>query len=111
MLSPYEANHPAWDRLKHRLIGVVEGSIIFYLIQFILHDSLNFILGSLGGVCLGLCTHYRRQTLFNSLGALLAASAIYSVSTALFLRIVNTLIGLLFALLILFLEKAIVKEN
>lgn len=107
MLAPYDIKHPAWQRLLYRFIGVVEGALLFYFLQSILPDSVHFILGAIGGVCLGMCTHYRRQTLFNTVGALLAASQIYPVTGALQLRIINTIIGLCVAVIILLVEEMI----
>lgn len=109
MLSPYDIKHPAWKRLCHRLVGVLEGAALFYVLQSIIPQSYQFTLGAFGGVCLGMCTHYRRQTLFNTLGALLAASQIYPLPGVLKLRIINTIVGLCFALAIVF-SEILMKE-
>lgn len=110
LLAPYDLKQPAWSRLRHRLLGALEGCLLFYILQGLIPPTFQGLLGPLGGVCLGLCTHYRHQSCFNTLGALLAASLLYPAPHAMALRMLNTLIGLGFALLIIGIEQVVLNR-
>lgn len=98
LLSDHSENPPIKKRFIHRLIGALAGSVLFYIIYSIIPEELHFIIGPLGGFCLGFCTDYKYKTAMNCLGALMLASGIYGVNTSILLRIGDTLIGIIFAL-------------
>lgn len=55
-------------------------------------------LGILSGLCLGLCASYGFCTVFNCLGALLTASALFGPGPAAAIRVCNNVLGSLFGL-------------
>ncbi len=96
------SDHSEESNIKHRfmarLAGVFLGSVLFYLIYTLLPSPLHFIIGPLGGLCLGFCSEYKYKTTMNCLGALMLASSIYGVQNAIMLRIAHTIGGVVFAL-------------
>ncbi len=99
LLSDHSEEPLLHERFWQRLLGVLEGSLIFFIIYTLMPLEYHFLIGPLGGVCLGFCSEYKYKTLLNSLGALLVASSIYGLHQAIFLRISDTLFGILFALI------------
>lgn len=97
LLSEYSQNPKIKERLAQRLIGVLAGSALFYLIYWLLPAELHSIIGPLGGFCLGFCVDYKYKTAMNCLGALMIASPLYGLQTSIFLRITDTVIGIVFA--------------
>lgn len=102
LLSEYSQNAGIQNqrikkKLVQRLTGVLEGAVLFYAVYRLLPDELHGIIGPLGGICLGFCVDYKYKTAMNCLGALMAASPLYGLSSSIFLRIANTMIGILFA--------------
>lgn len=92
----------AWkQRAVDRLFGVLFGTTLFVLLYHLLAQPLLALLGPFAGFCLGFCGSYRYQTVFNGLGALLLAQSIYGIKQAAYLRILDNLYGVLFALLFL----------
>ena len=81
---------------KERIIGVVIGSLVSAILLFYIPTNL---LGILGGLCLGLCTSYKSKTIFNCVGAIMAASMIFGLETSLYLRILLNMLGLAYGLL------------
>lgn len=79
------------ERAKERIIGVVIGSLVSAILLFYIPTNL---LGILGGLCLGLCTSYKSKTIFNCVGAIMAASMIFGLETSLYLRILLNMLGL-----------------
>lgn len=84
------------QRLLDRIIGVVAGSILFFILAIVIPPT---ALGIIGGVSLGLCTTYRFKNIFNCFGALSLAATIYGVPSASILRIENNLLGLILGLI------------
>lgn len=111
LLSDYSENPKIHERLIYRFIGMLLGSFIFYVIYSIIPDNLFFIIGPLGGFCLGFCTEYKYKTAANCLGALMIATGIYGVHAAIVLRIVDTLIGVLFAWLYYYLYEFFIGKR
>ncbi len=97
LLSDYSENPQIHERLIYRFIGMILGSLIFYVVYLVVPSDLFFIIGPLGGFCLGFCTEYKYKTAANCLGALMLATGIYGVHSAIAIRIIDTLIGILFA--------------
>ena len=84
------------ERLINRALGAFIGSFLFAIITPIIPSSLATLYGPISGLCLGFSSSYRSKTIFNCFGALLMASSIYGIKEAVYLRIVNNLIGLIF---------------
>ena len=59
---------------------------------------LHMLMGPLGGLCLGFCVDYRYKTAMNCFGALMLGTGIYGLHGAVLLRIVDTVLGVTFAL-------------
>lgn len=97
LLSEYSQNPKIKERLAQRFVGVIAGSALFYLIYSLLPMELHGIIGPLGGFCLGFCVDYKYKTAMNCLGALMIASQLYGLQTSIFLRITDTIIGIVFA--------------
>lgn len=97
LLSEYSPKPRIKERMFQRLIGAAAGSVLFYLMYRMLPVELHGIIGPLGGFCLGFCVDYKYKTAMNCLGALMIASRFYGVPSSIYLRITDTIIGILFA--------------
>lgn len=103
LLSEYPYSENVSGRFRQRIIGVFAGSGIFFVIFSIIPESFHSILGVLGGLCLGFCTDYRYKAACNCIGALMLATSIYGVQGAVVLRIVDTILGVIFGVIVAFL--------
>lgn len=97
LLSDYSENPKINERSIYRFTGMLLGSFIFYIAYLIVPNNLFFIIGPLGGFCLGFCTEYKYKTAANCLGALMLATGIYGAPSAVVIRIIDTVIGIVFA--------------
>ena len=86
-------------RAFQRLGGVVAGSVLFGIVYQLLPASAHSYLGIYSGLLLGLCAAYHWKTLLNCFGALLMATNIFGVKSAIILRIINNIIGCCFGVL------------
>lgn len=111
LLSDHSENPKIHERFWHRLVGVISGSALFYIIYSIVPSSLHMIIGPLGGLCLGFCTDYRYKTALNCFGALMLAAGIYGIHSAIIIRIIDTLIGIVFAICFWYLYEIIVTKK
>lgn len=93
---PYSIN--VNSRFFQRIIGVLAGSGLFYILYSMIPGNFQSLMGPLGGFCLGFCTDYRYKTAMNCFGALMIATGIYGIQNAVFLRIADTLFGVIFAM-------------
>lgn len=84
------------ERLSQRVVGVIVGSGLFFIVYQLLPTSLHPILGPLGGVCFGFCVDYRYKTALNCFGALMMATGLYGLQGSVLLRIVNNIVGAAF---------------
>ena len=100
LLSEYPYSSSTTTRFWQRIIGVIAGSGVFYLLYLILPASLHPIMGPLGGLCLGFCVDYRYKTAMNCFGALMLAAGIYGIQGAVILRIVDTILGAILGLVV-----------
>lgn len=100
MLSSYPYTENVKTRFIHRIVGVLMGSAIFFVVYNIMPESLHGIMGPMGGLCLGLCTDYRYKTASNCFGALMIAVSIYGLHGAILLRIWDTILGVMFGWLV-----------
>ena len=94
---PYSGN--ACVRSRQRIIGAIAGSCAFFILYLVTPEAFHSLMGPLGGLCLGFCTDYRYKTAMNCFGALMLGTGIYGLSGAVLLRIVDTVLGVLFGLL------------
>lgn len=98
LLCDYPYSENVTSRFCQRIIGVLAGSGAFYLLFCITSESFHPLIGPLGGVCLGFCTDYRYKTAINCFGALMLATGIYGIQNAVLLRIIDTILGVVFAM-------------
>ncbi|MFR4559994.1 MAG: FUSC family protein [Flavonifractor plautii] len=96
ILTAY-GSHPV-RRAAGRVGGVLGGSLLFCLLYQLCPPALHGGLGILSGLCLGLCASYGFCTVFNCLGALLTASALFGPGPAAAIRVCNNVLGSLFGL-------------
>ena len=99
LLSEYPYSGNACVRSRQRIIGAIAGSCAFFILYLVTPEAFHSLMGPLGGLCLGFCTDYRYKTAMNCFGALMLGTGIYGLSGAVLLRIVDTVLGVLFALL------------
>lgn len=99
LLSEYPYSSNTLPRFGQRIIGALAGSGLFFIIYQITPEFLHSLMGPLGGLCLGFCTDYRYKTAMNCFGALMLATGIYGIHAAVFLRIVDTILGVSFGMI------------
>ncbi len=97
------------ERFSQRMIGTLAGSAIFFVIYSVIPENMQPMLGMVGGFCLGLCSDYRFKTACNCLGALMIASSIYGMHQSVLLRVMNNLIGVVFACIFLYLFRKVMN--
>ncbi len=100
LLSEYPYSGSAITRFWQRLVGAVAGSCAFLVLYLVTPDAFHSLMGPLGGLCLGFCVDYRYKTAMNCFGALMLATGIYGLQGAVILRIVDTLLGVTFGLIL-----------
>lgn len=95
------------QRCKDRLIGAIAGSLCFLLLaQLPLPFGLSSF-GIFGGLALGICSSYRYKTVFNCFGALSIAVALFGLKEAVLIRMIDSLLGVVFAAGYIFITKKI----
>lgn len=87
------------DKMLNRLFGTILGSILFLIIILILPNNYYAYIGILGGILVGFASSYRYQTIFNALGALSMAMAIYGRNEVIFIRIMDNIFAVVFVLI------------
>lgn len=85
------------QRVKIRYPFVIIGSLIYAAIYIVLPEELRGYTGILGGLMVGFSGTYSWQTSFNCFGALTAAIPIFGLWWAIVIRIVNNIIGAIYA--------------
>ena len=98
LLSEYPYSGNTAVRFRQRIVGAVAGSSAFFVLYLLTPEAFHSLIGPLGGLCLGFCTDYRYKTAMNCFGALMLGAGIYGLEKAVFLRIVDTLLGVTFGL-------------
>lgn len=111
MLSAYPYTVHIKSRSIYRMIGIVIGSFMFLAIYEITPIEMHSLLGPIGGLCLGFCTDYRFKTAINCLGALMMAAGIYGAKQAVFLRIFDNFLGVIFGLIVIYLYYVVVDKK
>ena len=99
LLSEYPYSGNACVRSRQRIIGAIAGSCAFFILYLVTPEAFHSLMGPLGGLCLGFCTDCRYKTAMNCFGVLMLGTGIYGLSGAVLLRIVDTVLGVLFGLL------------
>lgn len=99
LLSDAQIENRIHEKKRDRILGVIAGSLLFYVVYKILPPQLYPLLGPVGGLCLGMCSEYRHKTMLNCFGALSLAAGLYGLKDAVILRIGLTIAGVLFAML------------
>ncbi len=83
----------------HRIPGTLVGSLLFYVAYKIVPMEFHSMLGMFGGLCVGFCTVYGFQTVFNCLGAMSAAIDIIGLYSTILFRIIDTLFGVIYGVI------------
>lgn len=111
LLSSYPYTVNIKERVWQRILGVVVGSSLFFVMYQITPESLHTILGPFGGLCLGFCTDYRYKTAINCFGALTLAAGLYGIQGAVLLRIQNNVLGVILGFAFIFLYQKLVDKR
>ncbi len=116
MLSVYPYTVKVLKRSVHRMVGIVIGSIMFFIVYQLTPVNMQTLLGPVGGFCLGFCTDYRKKTAINCFGALMLAAGIYGARDAVLLRIYDNFIGVILGMIIiylfyLFIDRRFIKNK
>lgn len=111
MLSSYSDVDDAKVRLAQRIGGVIVGSLMFFGVYKLMPPALHSLLGPLGGICLGFCADYRFKTAINCFGALMLATGVYGPETAVMLRIVDNIVGVVFGFAVVYLYDILVDRR
>lgn len=99
VLLPYEEDRAGLrHRGAQRIGGVVVGSLLFNLFAAIVPPQAQVLFGPLAGICIGFSKKYFWNNVLNCFGALLLATSVYGLTGSVALRIVDNLVGVLFAL-------------
>ncbi len=111
ILAQYPYAKDSKGRIWERIEGIAIGSVGFYILCQIIPESMYSLIGLIGGFVLGFCTKYRNKTIVICFGALTTAAALYGVEGAAFLRIMNNVIGAIFATLFALAFDALVVKR
>ena len=85
-------------RVRERIIGNVCGGLCFLILYHILPPFLYSNIGIIGGIGVGFSVNYGWQAVFNTFGALAIATESFGLSSAIILRILQNIYGVIFAL-------------
>lgn len=99
------------ERFGDRIVGVIAGSLMYAVLYKLMPESLHFIFGPLGGICLGFFTKYRHKTMINCFGALMISTGLYGLQGSVMLRIMNNFFGAAFGYLFFVLYQKIVSGH
>jgi len=110
LLSDHNFETKLKEKSMHRILGVLAGSALFYVLYMLMPKSMHSMIGIFGGILLGLCSQYKHKTVLNCLGALMAATGIYGIQEAVILRITDNLIGVVFAFLFFFVYEFLMEK-
>lgn len=109
LLSTYES-HEIKARSSHRILSTLIGTALFFIVYSLAPTSLHALFGPVCGLCLGFCVEYRHKTTINCFSALLLATSLYGLSTALALRIVHNIAGVIFAMIFVFIFEKFIEK-
>lgn len=91
VLQPMPADTPR--RIKLRIPGTILGGILFFALCIFIPESCKGLLGLVGGLCVGFCSNYGWQTVFNAFGALYSAIGVYGPLQAVIIRYAANIFG------------------
>ena len=111
LLADHNENPRLQEKFIHRVIGVMLGSLTFYVIYSIIPESMHMLIGPIGGFCLGFCADYKYKTAMNCFGALMLAAQVYGLHSAIMLRITDNLIGIIFAVTFYYFYELIIGKR
>ncbi len=111
VLGLYPFGRDTRKRLLDRVVGIAIGCVGFYILaQFVPQENYNLI-GLISGFILGYFYEYRVKTIIICFAPLAIAAPLYGIEGASFLRIMNNVIGALFAtLLVILFDRFVVKK-
>lgn len=107
VLSPDATLRPR--KMLERFAGTVVGTALFFTIVSFLPLPAP-VLGMTGGFLVGLTTSYRYQTLFNTLGALSVALALYGPVGSASARLVDNGFGIVVTLVFVFIVDRLISS-
>lgn len=106
VLSPDTDVRPR--KMVERFVGTVIGTVIFFVVISLVPIP-GPILGMIGGFLVGLTTSYRYQTIFNSLGALSVALALFGPVGSATARIADNAFGIVATFVMVFLIDRLIS--
>ena len=80
-------------RTKHRVLGNILGSAIFFIAYLILPEEIRPCLGIIGGIGTGFSASYVWQSAFNAFSAITVAVPTFGLAYAVLLRIFTNVFG------------------
>lgn len=84
-------------RVSRRIIGNIAGAACFIALYFLLPSSIYAYIGIIGGIGVGFSAKYGWQAVFNTFGALAIATEAYGLESAVGLRVIQNVFGVMFA--------------
>lgn len=84
-------------RVSRRIIGNIAGAACFIALYFMLPSSIYAYIGIIGGIGVGFSAKYGWQAVFNTFGALAIATEAYGLESAVGLRVIQNVFGVVFA--------------
>ncbi len=111
ILARYPFNKDKEWRIWERIEGIAIGCVGFFIVaQFVPQDRFNLI-GLVSGFVLGYFYQYRAKTIIICFAPLTVATPLYGIEGASLLRIVNNVVGAVFAtLLVIAFDRWVVKR-
>ncbi|MCD8208853.1 MAG: FUSC family protein [Bacteroidales bacterium] len=111
ILAQYPYAKDSKGRIWERIEGVALGCVGFFIVaQFVPQSSFN-VIGLASGFVMGFTTKYRSKTFINCFGPLAIAAPIYGVWEAPFMRIMNNVVGAVFAVLFALVYDKVIVER
>lgn len=111
LLSSYPYTVNIKERVWQRILGVVVGSALFFVIYQITPEAMYGLLGPAGGLCLGFSTDYRYKTAINCFGALMMAAGVYGIQNAALLRVQNNVLGVILGFAFIWLYQKVIDKR
>ena len=97
IISPFPTGKR--EKAKSRILGNIFGALLVFIIFTYCPKFMYENIGILGGIGVGLSATYGFQSVFNTFGAIAIASTILGFPAAIFYRIFNNALGVVYGLL------------
>ena len=81
------------QKVKERILGNVFGALLVFIIYAYCPEFMYNNIGIIGGIGVGLSATYGFQSVFNTFGAISAASTLLGFPAAIFYRVFNNVLG------------------